>query len=90
MAVIARDTEIISAGRETVIFATADEAQAIAPRLAKLEDQLDAEFLKTAIPFKPETYAGRKAKSNRVAVVEPGTGYLACGWLGEGRCRGNT
>jgi hypothetical protein len=52
----------------------AQEAQAVAARLEKLEDQLDAEYRKTAIPFKPEPYAGRKGKSNRVAVVELFTG----------------
>ena len=43
-------------------------------RLAKLEDVLDKEFEKTAIPFKPEPFAGRKEKSSRVAVVELFTG----------------
>jgi hypothetical protein len=52
----------------------AQEVQAVAARLEKLEDQLDAAFRQTAIPFKPEPYAGRKGKSNRVAVVELFTG----------------
>ncbi len=38
--------------------------------MAKLDELLDAEFEKTAIPFKPEPFAGRKDKSSRVAVVE--------------------
>jgi hypothetical protein len=52
----------------------ADEAKTYAASLAKLDKQLDEEFEKNAIPFKPEAPAGRKAKSTRVAVVELFTG----------------
>lgn len=52
----------------------ADEAKPIEARIAKLEEQLDKEFLKDAIPFKPESFAGRKAKSDRAVVVELFTG----------------
>jgi hypothetical protein len=52
----------------------ADEAKEFAATLTKLEAQLDEEFEKSAIPFKPSTYAGRKGKSTRVAVVELFTG----------------
>jgi hypothetical protein len=38
-----------------------------------MEEQLDQEYLQTAIPFKPEP-AGRKAPSGRVAVLELFTG----------------
>lgn len=62
---------VVAALRKT---GKADEAKPLADRLVKLEDQLDAEFRQTAVPFKPESYAGRKAKSNRVAVVELFTG----------------
>jgi hypothetical protein len=41
---------------------------------AKVEEQLDQDFLKNAVPFKPEPFAGRKGKSDRVAVVELFTG----------------
>jgi hypothetical protein len=41
---------------------------------AKIEEQLDQDFLKNAVPFKTEPYAGRKGKSDRVAVVELFTG----------------
>jgi hypothetical protein len=51
-----------------------DEVSPLEERLAKLDDQLDVEFLKTAIPFKPRTFTGRSAKSERVAVVELFTG----------------
>lgn len=43
-------------------------------RLAKLNDVLDQEFLKTAVPFKPDRYAGRTGKSERVVLVELFTG----------------
>jgi hypothetical protein len=52
----------------------ADEAKEFAAAVAKLEAQLDEEFEKTAIPFKPDTPAGRKGKGSRVAVVELFTG----------------
>jgi len=45
----------------------ADEANA-------LDDQLDKEFLKTAVPFKTEKFAGRKGESTRVVLVELFTG----------------
>ena len=51
-----------------------DEAKVVAGRLAKIDDQLDAEFIKTAIPFEPDAFKGRKAKSSRIAVVELFTG----------------
>jgi hypothetical protein len=52
----------------------ADDAKPFAERLAKLNKQLDEEFEKDAIPFKPEKFAGRKGKGDRVAVVELFTG----------------
>ncbi|HZT82438.1 MAG TPA: hypothetical protein VFA26_19575 [Gemmataceae bacterium] len=52
----------------------ADDAKAVAARVAKLEDALDQEFIKANIPFKPDTYAGRKGKSERVVLVELFTG----------------
>jgi hypothetical protein len=52
----------------------ADEVKEIDARIAKLEDPLDQEFIKRAVPFKTEAYAGRKAKSDRVVVVELFTG----------------
>jgi hypothetical protein len=51
-----------------------DEAKSLQPRLVKLNEQLDREFEKTAIPFKPEPYPGRKGKSERVALIELFTG----------------
>jgi hypothetical protein len=52
----------------------ANEARPLEERLAKLEDQLDQEFLKTAVPFKPRTFPGRTGKSERVSVIELFTG----------------
>jgi hypothetical protein len=52
----------------------ADEARQVDARLARVEDQLDKEFLKTAVPFKPEKFAGRKGESTRVVLVELFTG----------------
>jgi hypothetical protein len=43
--------------------------------LAKLEAQLDAEYLAKVPPFKPEKFSGRKdSKNNRVVVMELFTG----------------
>jgi hypothetical protein len=52
----------------------ADEAKEVDARLAKVDDELDKEFRKTAVPFKPEKFAGRKGESTRVALVELFTG----------------
>ena len=54
-----------------------DEGKEVDAKLVKLDDALDKEFLKAAIPFKPEPFAGRKGKSDRVAVVELFTGLSA-------------
>lgn len=51
------------------------EAKALEVRLEKLETKLDAEYLATVPPFKPEAYAGRKDKAaNKVVVMELFTG----------------
>jgi hypothetical protein len=51
-----------------------DEAKAIGARINKMNDDLDQEFLKTAIPFTPEKFAGRKGDSERVVLLELFTG----------------
>jgi hypothetical protein len=51
-----------------------DEAKEVQARVDKLEDVLDEEFLKDAVPFKPKAFAGRKSDSKRVVVVELFTG----------------
>jgi hypothetical protein len=51
-----------------------DELKPLQARITKLDEQLDREFEKNAIPFKPEAFAGRQGKSDRVAVVELFTG----------------
>jgi hypothetical protein len=52
----------------------ADEGKEVGARLEKLEQQLDAEYEKKAIPFEVKKFAGRKGKRDRVAVVELFTG----------------
>jgi hypothetical protein len=52
----------------------ADEARTAQTRLAKLNEQLDQEFAKNAIPFPTEPFPGRKGKSERVVLVELFTG----------------
>jgi hypothetical protein len=47
-----------------------EEAKALEARVAKLEALLDAEYEKTALPFKVEAFKGRKGGSQRVAVIE--------------------
>src|SRR5262249_34621363 len=46
------------------------EAKELEPRVDKLEAALNAEIEKTAVPFKPAEFKGRKGNSDRVAVVE--------------------
>jgi hypothetical protein len=51
------------------------EAKDVGVRLAKVEEKLDAEYLKTVPPFKPTAFAGRKDKSaNQVVMMELFTG----------------
>ncbi|HKB40283.1 MAG TPA: hypothetical protein VKD72_27885, partial [Gemmataceae bacterium] len=52
----------------------AEELKAAESRLDKIEKKLDDEYLKTAIPFKPEPFKGRRGKSDRVVVLELFTG----------------
>lgn len=52
----------------------ADEAKEVQARLDKLESKADQEYLKKMPPFKPEPFAGRKTKSDRVVLVELFTG----------------
>jgi len=47
-----------------------EEAKALEARVAKLDALLDAEYEKSALPFKVEVFKGRKGSSQRVAVVE--------------------
>jgi hypothetical protein len=42
--------------------------------LAKIDAELDKQYLATVPPFKPKAYAGRKEKSDRVVVCELFTG----------------
>ena len=47
-----------------------EEARKIAAGIAGMEDELDKEYRKDAVPFKPEKFAGRKSKSDRAVLVE--------------------
>src|SRR5262249_35243430 len=46
-----------------------DDAKQIDARLAKLEERDYADYLKK-LPFKPDAFEGRKAKSDRAVLVE--------------------
>ena len=52
----------------------ADDAKPYQTQLAKLELRDFAEYSKTNPPFRPEAFAGRKAKTDKAAVVEVFTG----------------
>ena len=52
----------------------ADEAKQFQPRIDKLEETLDAEYLKVAVPFKPKIFGGRAGNENRVVLMELFTG----------------
>jgi hypothetical protein len=70
-------TEGVSAPRRWAVLAMLASALKQAGKtdeLAKVEERLDQDFANNAVPFKPEPYAGRKGKSDRVAVVELFTG----------------
>jgi hypothetical protein len=79
-----RLTESIPPGEKATVLKTlagalkkagkTEEFKETEARLARLEETLDKEFLKNAVPFKTEPHAGRKGKSDRVAVVELFTG----------------
>lgn len=51
-----------------------DLAKQTVARLAKLDEQLDQEYLAKVPPFKPTRFQGRKEKSDKVAVMELFTG----------------
>jgi hypothetical protein len=51
-----------------------DEAKSIIGRVDQLETRAHAEYAKTALPFKPESFAGRKGRSDRAVLVELFTG----------------
>ncbi len=51
-----------------------DEVKKVEQQIAELDEVLDKEYLKTAVPFKPKPYPGRKGKNERVVVVELFTG----------------
>jgi hypothetical protein len=71
----ARSVSVLKALRTALLKAGKnDDAKQLEPRIAKLEDQLDEEFSKTAVPFKPKAFNARKGESKRVAVVELFTG----------------
>ncbi len=50
------------------------DAKELEPRIDKLEEEVDAVYEKTAVPFKVEAYKERKGEGKRVAVVELFTG----------------
>jgi hypothetical protein len=52
----------------------ASDARDAEARLAKVNELVDQEYLKTAIPFKPEKFAGRQSNSQRVLLLELFTG----------------
>src|SRR5205807_1320035 len=41
-----------------------DEAKELTAQVDRINETLDKEYQKTALPFKPEAFAGRKAKSD--------------------------
>ncbi|MBM4069610.1 MAG: hypothetical protein FJ271_11765 [Planctomycetes bacterium] len=51
-----------------------DQAEAVLGRLDKLESQAHEEYARTALPFNPAKYPGRKGTSNRAVLVELFTG----------------
>ncbi len=52
----------------------ADEAKALAPRLAKLNEAQDREYLAKMPPFQVKKFAGRRGTSDRAVVMELFTG----------------
>jgi hypothetical protein len=64
----------------TALTKTGDPSAAakLRPRIDKLEDLLDRDYLKIAVPFQPKAFAGRKNQSERIVLVELFTG-AQCG-----------
>jgi hypothetical protein len=52
----------------------AEEASKLQPRIEKLDEAMDQEYLKDAVPFKPTPFRGRKGESQHVVLVELFTG----------------
>jgi hypothetical protein len=50
------------------------DAKEAMDKVANLDHVLDKEYIATGLPFKPEPFAGRKADSKRVVVMEMFTG----------------
>lgn len=50
------------------------EADAVDARVAKIESELDKQYFAKVPPFKPESFEGRKSKSDRVVLMELFTG----------------
>jgi hypothetical protein len=67
-ALVARKTALEALGKT-------DEVKAITAEIAKLEGEIDTEYLAKVPPFKPTAFAGRKDKTaNQVVVMELFTG----------------
>jgi len=64
----------LAAALRKAVKADDNALREVEARVAKIEDQLDCEFEKTAIPFTPEPFPGRKGTSKRAAVFELFTG----------------
>ncbi len=76
-----KDTSLASAPAVLQVLASAlrktgkaDDAKTLESKAAKMEEQLDEEFLKKNMAFTPEKFGGRKGKSQRVVVCELFTG----------------
>jgi hypothetical protein len=51
-----------------------DEVKNYQGRIAQLEDKVHEEYARAGLPFKPDKFKGRKARSGRVVLVELFTG----------------
>ncbi len=78
---LSKDTPLATTGAVLKALASAlkksgkeTEAKEMEPRIAKIDEALDVEFEKTAVPFKVAEFKARKGDSQRVAVVELFTG----------------
>jgi hypothetical protein len=60
--------------RALTLAGKTDEAKTVDEKVAKLDSQLDEEFVKNNMEFKPEKFGGRKGKSQRAVVCELFTG----------------
>jgi hypothetical protein len=69
-----RQSKVLAALAAALKNASDVDAGPVAARAAKIEAELDKEYLAKVPPFKPESFAGRKGAGDRIVALELFTG----------------